>query len=182
MPGVRALPQVPAVQVVVEAMIDIGLPKLIGGALLIAFVIGTPLYAVRQHRRAVAAEAVAADLAEQIAVRAKNAELAQAIAGRWQAKETKRTAGVEVARRDVRNAEVPVPENCRDALRPLAVAVERLFDLRKERGSTPPASVVSGRPSLATDLRTCGLRGLHCPALGSGGELPGSGPFVSRME
>jgi len=106
-------------------------------ALLAAVVVGTPAYAMHQRRRAIAAEAEATELRETLAIRAQNEALSRAITGEWWKREEARGASVAKARKEVSNAKVSVPPECRASLRPLALAGQRLRGLEAERRSAP---------------------------------------------
>jgi hypothetical protein len=79
-----------------------------------------------------------ARLEADASARAKNEELAGAIAAKWRAKDTARTESAGKAKEAVRNAKVPVPDACRESLRPLGAALDGVRSLRSER-SAPPA-------------------------------------------
>lgn len=80
-----------------------------------------------------------AALEEQIAIRARNAELASVIAKKWTDAAQKRSVSVQGASRRVYDAKKPIPPECRPVLDPLQRALDGLRDLRRERDSPAPA-------------------------------------------
>ena len=80
-----------------------------------------------------------AALEEQIAIRARNAELASLIAKKWTDASQKRSVSVQGASKRVYDAKKPVPPECLPVLTPLQRALDGVRGLQIERDRPPPA-------------------------------------------